>query len=123
MRLLMQVNYCHNAKTLRSLIERLGKILIGSKSDMLKLPSMWILIISTFAFFIATAYLRRYLDEQGIPKGMTRGVLVAALASLVAWGAGAAASWTQTTLEEKKPETQTSGETLQPIKDVDQGQP
>jgi hypothetical protein len=105
------------------LIERFGAILIGSKSDMLKLPSMWILIISTLAFFIAAGYLRRYLDEQGIPKGMTRGILVAVLASLVAWGAGAAAGWTQTTLEEKQPEAQTSGETSQATKDVEQGQP
>ncbi|MCX7192822.1 MAG: hypothetical protein NTY60_04245 [Proteobacteria bacterium] len=49
---------------------------------------MWNLVISTIVFFIAAWYLRRYLDEQGIPHSMTRGLLVFVLASLVSWGAG-----------------------------------
>lgn len=53
------------------------------------------LIISTLAFFVAAWYLNRYLDEQEIGKGMTRGVLVLVLASLVSWGAGAAVDWMQ----------------------------
>ena len=55
---------------------------------MFELPSMWNLVISTIVFFIAAWYLRRYLEEQGIPHGMTRGLLVFVLASLVSWGAG-----------------------------------
>lgn len=90
---------------------------------MLKLPSIWILIISTLVFFIAAGHLRRYLDEQDIPKGMTRGILILMLASLASWGAGAAASWVQTTLEGNQPETQTSGDALRPMKEVDPGQP
>lgn len=53
------------------------------------------LIISTIVFFIAAWYLNRYLDDQGIAKGMTRGVLVFVLASLVSWGSGAALDWAQ----------------------------
>lgn len=57
---------------------------------MFELPSLWNLIVSTAVFFAAIWYLRRYLDEQGIPEGMTRRVLVFMLASLLSWGAGAA---------------------------------
>lgn len=53
------------------------------------------MIISTLAFFVAAWYLNLYLDEQGIGKGMTRGVLVLVLASLVSWGVGAAVDWMQ----------------------------
>jgi len=39
---------------------------------MFELPSMWSIMISTIVFFIAVWYIKRLLDEQGIPKGMTR---------------------------------------------------
>jgi hypothetical protein len=55
---------------------------------MFALPSMWNLIISTMVFFIAAWYINRILDEQQLPGGMTRGVLVFVLASLLSWGAG-----------------------------------
>lgn len=55
---------------------------------MFELPSMWNLVISTLVFFVAAWYLRRSLDEQGIPHSMTRGLLVFVLASLVSWGSG-----------------------------------
>lgn len=53
------------------------------------------LIISTIVFFIATWYLRRYLDDQGIPKGMTRGMLVFVFAALLSWGSGSLLNWIQ----------------------------
>ncbi len=62
---------------------------------MFAFPSMWNLIISTIVFFITAWYIHRYLDEQGISKGMTRGLLVFMLASLVSWGAGEIVEWTQ----------------------------
>ena len=43
-------------------------------------------LLSTFAFFIAGYFLRRYLDNLGIPKGFTRGVVVFVAALLVAYG-------------------------------------
>ena len=49
---------------------------------------MWNIIISTIVFFIAAWYIRRYLEEHGIPKGMTRGLLVFVLSYVVSWGAG-----------------------------------
>jgi predicted PurR-regulated permease PerM len=55
---------------------------------MFELPSLWNLIVSTIVFFIATWYIRRYLEQQGIPRGATRGILVFTLASVAAWGAG-----------------------------------
>jgi hypothetical protein len=75
-------------------------------NTMLTLPSMWNLIISTFVFFISAWYLNRFLDEQGIPKGMTRGILVFVLASLAAWGTGELADWSQATLDERPADTQ-----------------
>ena len=47
------------------------------------------IIISTIVFFIAAWYFRRYLDQQEIPRGMTRALLIFTLAALVSWGAGA----------------------------------
>ena len=53
------------------------------------------IIISTLVFFIAGWYFKRYLDEQGIPKGMTRGMLIFTLAALLSWGAGGLVMWAQ----------------------------
>jgi hypothetical protein len=39
-------------------------------------------------FFITAWYMNRILDEQLLPGGMTRGVLVFVLASMLSWGAG-----------------------------------
>jgi hypothetical protein len=74
---------------------------------MLTLPSLWNLIVSILVFFIAVWYIRRFLAEQGIPKGMTRGLLVFTLASLVSWGAGEAADWVLGKIEGPQPETRT----------------
>lgn len=60
---------------------------------MFALPSIWNLVVSTIVFFVAAWYVRRYLDEQGIPQGVTRSLLVFCVASLVAWGAGNAVDW------------------------------
>ncbi len=90
---------------------------------MFTLPSMWNLIISSLVFFIAIWYIRRYLNEQEIPKGMTRAILLFTLASLVSWGAGTAADWVQETLEGPQAETQTSDDLSQLLKDVGQAQP
>ena len=50
---------------------------------MFTLPSMWNLIISTLVFIIAARYIHRYLEGEGLPKGMTRGTLVFVLAYLI----------------------------------------
>ncbi len=55
---------------------------------MFELPSMWNLLLTTLAFIAVAWYLRRFLDGQGIPHSMTRGLLVFVLASLVSWGVG-----------------------------------
>ena len=57
------------------------------------------LFVSAIVFFIAAWYLNRYLDQQEIAKGMTRGVLVLTLAALVSWGAGAVVDWAQVRIE------------------------
>ncbi len=81
------------------------------------------LIISTIVFFVAAWFTNRYLDEQGIPKGMTRGVLVLVLASLVSWGAGEMVDWAQVKIEGPQAATQTSGDLSQLLKAVGQPQP
>jgi len=86
---------------------------------MFALPSMWNLIISTIVFFIAAWYIHRYLDEQGIPKGFTRGVLVFVLASLVSWGVGEAVDWLMGT----QPAAQPPGDLSQLLKAAGQTQP
>ena len=86
---------------------------------MFELPSMSNLIISTLVFFVAAWYLRRLLNEQGIPHSMTRGLLVFVLASLVSWGSGELVDKIQG--KEVKPAAQTDMSQL--IKALGQPQP
>ena len=44
--------------------------------------------LSSFAFIIAGYFIRRYLDDIGVPRGMSRGVIVFVLALAVAYGVG-----------------------------------
>lgn len=90
---------------------------------MFELPSMWNLIISTLVFFIAAWYIHRYLNEQGIPRGMTRGILVFMMASLVSWAAGDAADWVQEKIEGPRPVAQTPNDLSQLLKEVGQVKP
>jgi hypothetical protein len=43
------------------------------------------LVVSTIAYFVAAYFIRRHLEEMGIPKGMTRGISVFVLALAVAY--------------------------------------
>jgi hypothetical protein len=43
-------------------------------------------ILSTIAFFVASYYLRRYLDEIGVPKTMVRGLVILVLSVAAAYG-------------------------------------
>lgn len=45
-------------------------------------------IASTIAFLIASYFTKRWLEEHDIPKGMTRGALIFAIALVAAYGAG-----------------------------------
>ncbi|MGZ8947801.1 MAG: hypothetical protein ACXW1W_20535 [Methylococcaceae bacterium] len=90
---------------------------------MFTLPSLWNLIISTFVFFIAAKYLHRYLEEQGLAKGMTRGILVFTLASLVSWGSGEMVDWTQEKIQGPQLLVQTSGDLSQLLTMIGQAQP
>jgi hypothetical protein len=46
------------------------------------------LVLSAVAYFVASFYIRRYLEDMGIPKGMTRGLVVFVLALALAYGVG-----------------------------------
>ncbi len=87
---------------------------------MFELPSMWNLVISTVVFFIAVWYFRRYLNEQGIPKGMARGLMVFILASLVSWGAGDVTDWIQEKIQGPRPVAQIPDDLTQLMKQVGQ---
>ncbi|MHB1678166.1 MAG: hypothetical protein ACYCSS_11635 [Sulfuriferula sp.] len=50
------------------------------------------LILSTIAFFAVSFWLRRYLDNQGIAPGMTRGVLVLVAATVASFAVSALVS-------------------------------
>ena len=86
---------------------------------MFTLPSLWNLIISTIVFFIAARYLHRYLEEQGLPKGMTRGILVFTLASLVSCGSAEI----QEKIQGPQLLVQTSGDLSQLLTMIGQAQP
>ncbi|WP_413438905.1 hypothetical protein ACFDAU_04965 [Sulfuriferula sp. GW1] len=80
------------------------------------------LIISTIAFIIAAWWLNRYLDDMEIGKGMTRGMLVFVLASVVSWGTGSVVDWTQVKIEGPQPPSLASGDLTQILKAVQQAQ-
>jgi hypothetical protein len=45
------------------------------------------LIVSTIAFFAASYFARRWADDNDLPKGVTRGAAIFAVALTVAYGA------------------------------------
>jgi len=79
---------------------------------------MLILVISTIVFFLASWYFKRYLEEQEIPKGMTRGVLIFTLAATVSWGSAALVNWIQDKIDDSQATAQTSGDLSQLLKAV-----
>jgi hypothetical protein len=46
------------------------------------------LIVSTIAFFAASYFIRQWMDENDIPKGMTRSAAIFVLALAVSYGVG-----------------------------------
>jgi hypothetical protein len=60
---------------------------------MFTIPSVWNIVISTIVFVFAAWYLHRLLDEHGMPKGMTRGLLVFVLAYVISWASGELVDW------------------------------
>lgn len=51
------------------------------------------IVISTIAFFVASFYIKRYFDEIGIPKTMTRGLVVFTLALAISYGVAFIVDW------------------------------
>ncbi len=49
---------------------------------------MLAVVVSTIAFFVASYFIKRWMDENDIPKGMTRNATIFALAAAVAYGVG-----------------------------------
>ena len=49
--------------------------------------------LSTIVFFVATYFLKRYLDSIGIPKTMVRGMVVFVLALAAAYGVAYVVDW------------------------------
>ncbi len=43
------------------------------------------LVLSTIVYFVASFFIKRYLEEVGIPKGMTRSISIFALALVPAY--------------------------------------
>jgi hypothetical protein len=51
------------------------------------------IILSTVAYFLASYYIRRYLDDIGIPKGLTRSVMIFSLALIIAYAVALVADY------------------------------
>jgi len=43
------------------------------------------IVFSVIAFFVASYFLKRYLDGMDIPKGMTRGTLIFSIALVISY--------------------------------------
>lgn len=81
------------------------------------------LTVSTIVFFVAAWFLNDYLEAQGIPKGMTRGVMVLVLASLMSWGVGWTVDWAQNKIAGPQVVVQAPGGLSQLQKAAGQDQP
>lgn len=46
------------------------------------------LVVSTLAFFAASYFTKRWLEDNDIPPGVTRGALIFSVALAVAYGVG-----------------------------------
>ena len=55
--------------------------------------SMTNLVVSTIAYFVASYFIGRWLEDQGIPRGPSRSLGVFVLALLVSYAVGAAVDW------------------------------
>lgn len=51
------------------------------------------LVISTIAFFVASYFIKRWADDNDIPKGMTRSISVIIAALAFAYGVAWAVDW------------------------------
>ena len=51
------------------------------------------LVLSTVAFFVASYFIKRYLEEMGIPGGMTRNIVVFVFAAAVSYGIAFLVDW------------------------------
>jgi len=51
------------------------------------------LVLSTVAFFIAGYFIKRYLDDMGIPKGMTRILVIFCGAVVISYGVAFIVGW------------------------------
>ena len=46
------------------------------------------LVASSIAFFVASYFIKRWMEENDIPRGMTRSVTIFVLAVALAYGVG-----------------------------------
>ena len=49
--------------------------------------NMTSIVVSTIVYFVAAFFIKRQLEEMGIPKGTTRGMVIFVLAAAVSYGA------------------------------------
>jgi hypothetical protein len=46
------------------------------------------LLVSTVVFFVASYFIKRWMEENDIPKGVTRSITIFTLAVALAYGVG-----------------------------------
>jgi hypothetical protein len=51
------------------------------------------LVVSTIAFFVASYFIRRQLDQMDIPRSMTRSLTIFVLALAAAYGVAWVVDW------------------------------
>jgi cytochrome c oxidase assembly factor CtaG len=51
------------------------------------------LVVSTIVYFVAAFFIKRRFEDMGLPKGMTRSLMVFCLALVAAYGAAAGVDW------------------------------
>ncbi len=65
----------------------------GGSADPRYNARMLSLVFGTIAFFVASYFIRRYLNEIGIPKTLVRGLVVFVLALAAGYGVAFIVDW------------------------------
>ena len=51
------------------------------------------LMVTTVAYFVASHFIKRYLNEIGVPPGITRSVVIFCAALMIAYGVAFVVDW------------------------------
>ena len=65
----------------------------GTEPEQRKGRQVLSIVVSTIAYFVASYFIKRWLDDMQIPKGVTRSIVIFCAALGVAYGVATVVDW------------------------------